>query len=312
MTARPSSLRDALEDYLVVRRSLGFKLHSAGRLLGQFVGYLEGQGTNVVTVDNALGWATLPANRSPHWLAIRMRAVRGFARYLHGIDPAHQVPPTGLMRLGTCRATPYLYSGAEVAALMQAAATLRPGLRAATYETLIGLLSCTGLRVGEAIALDDTDLDHQSGLLEVRDSKFGKHRLVPLHPSALRALQDYGNLRDELQPRRASPALFVSTRGTRLLHSNIDLTFGRLARQAGLTPRSAPCRPRLHDFRHSWAVSTLLDGYAAAADISVLMPLLATYLGHGDPKHSYWYLSAAPELMALASQRVENRRGGRP
>lgn len=312
MTARSAALRDALDDDLAVRRSLGFKLHNVGRLLGQFVGYLEGLGTDIVTVDNALGWSTLPANRSQHWLVIRVRAVRGFARYLHGIDPIHQVPPAGLMRPGACRATPYVYSGAEVAALMRAAATLRPRLRAATYETLIGLLACTGLRVGEAIALDDTDLDHQSGVLEVRDSKFGKHRLVPLHPSALHALQQYRDLRDELRPRRASPALFVSTRGTRLLHSNIGLTFGRLARQAGLTPRSASCRPRLHDLRHSWAVSTLLDGYAAGADISALMPLLATYLGHSDPKHSYWYLSAAPELMAVASERAETRRGGRP
>lgn len=310
MTARPTLLRDALEDYLAARHSLGFKLHSAARLLDQFVRFLEGQGADVVTVDNALRWATLPANRSQHWLAIRIRAVRGFANYLHGINPAHQVPPTGLLRPGPCRATPYLYSGAEVAALMRAAATLRPRLRAATYATFIGLLSCTGVRVGEAIALDDTDLDHQSGLLEVRDSKFGKHRLVPLHSSALRALQDYRDLRDELQPRRASPALFVSSRGTRLLHSNIGKTFSRLARQAGLSPRSASCRPRLHDFRHSWAVSTLLDGYATAADIPALMPVLATYLGHSDPKHSYWYLSAAPELMAVASQRAESRRGG--
>jgi integrase/recombinase XerD len=263
-----TSLQGALDDYLALRRALGFKLHSAGRLLNQFVAYLEEQGTDVVTTDNALSWATLPVDASPAWISVRLRAVRGFAGYLHSTGPAHQVPPAGLVYSGSDRATPYLYSGAEIAALMQAAAGLRPQLRAATYRTFIGLMSCTGLRPGEAIALDDTDLDHDDAVLQVHNSKFGKSRLVPLHPSALRALDDYRALRDELQPGRASPALLVSTRGTRLWHSNVLLTFARLADQAGLAARSGSCRPRLHDFRHSWAVSTLLDGYARDADIS--------------------------------------------
>ena len=306
------SLRQGLNDYLDLRRALGFKLANAGRLLGQFAGYLEDHGLDTVTTEVALAWALLPAGASRHWWAIRISVVRGFARYLHSIDPAVQVPPAGLIRAGACRATPYLYSEAEIGALIQAAGELRPRLRAATYQALISLLAISGIRIGEAIALDDEDLDVEHELLLVRNSKFGKHRLVPLHPSAMRALARYIELRQQLQPRPASPALFRSTAGTRLLHSNISLTFARLAEQAGLTRRSASCRPRIHDLRHSFSVASVLGWYRDGADVAAMMPRLSTYLGHADPKNTYWYLSAAPELMALAAQRLDAHLAGRP
>jgi integrase len=305
MTTQRTPLRGALEDYLRLRRALGFKLTSAGRLLGQFVDYLEEHGMNTVTMDHALAWATLPAGASASWRAIRMRAVRGFAAYLHGIDPSVEVLPAGLIRPGSCRATPYLYSDAEICSLIEAAATLQPRLRAATYQSLLSLLAVSGIRISEAIALDDDDLDAEHDLLVVRRSKFNKDRQVPLHPSTMQALARYRDLRQELQPRPVSPALFISTTGTRLLHSNINLTFARLLQQAGLARRSASCRPRIHDLRHSFAVATVLDWYANGADVPAMMPRLSTYLGHSDPKHTYWYLSAAPELMALAGQRLE-------
>lgn len=309
-TTRRASLRQALHDYLNLRRALGFKLANAGRLLDQFVGYLEQRGIDTVTIDHALAWATLPAEASAHWWAIRISVVRGFAVWLHGLDPSVEVPPAGLIRSGPCRATPYLYSQAEIDSLVEAAAGLRPRLRAATYQTLIGLLAVSGIRIGEAIALDDADLDVDHDLLVVRHSKFDKTRLVPLHPSAMRALARYLQLRQELQPRPASPALLLSTAGTRLLYSNINLTFARLVGQAGPARRSASCRPRIHDFRHSFAVATVLDWYRDGADIPALMPRLSTYLGHTDPKHTFWYLSAAPELMALAGQRLDTHLGG--
>jgi integrase/recombinase XerD len=248
-TQRPS-LRQELNDYLSLRRALGFKLANAGRLLGQFLDYLEDRGLDAVTTEVALAWALLPVGGSRHWWAIRISVVRGFATYLHSIDPAVQVPPAGLIRAGSCRATPYLYSDTEIRALVSAAATLQPRLRAATYQALVSLLAISGIRIGEAIALDDEDLDVEHELLLVRNSKFGKHRLVPLHPSAVRALARYVDLRQQWQPRPASPALFLSTAGTRLLHSNISFTFARLVEQAGLTRRSASCRPRIHDLRH--------------------------------------------------------------
>jgi integrase/recombinase XerD len=250
MTTSQSPLRDALRDYLNLRRALGFQLANAGRLLGQFAGYLEANGAGTITAEHALAWATRPPGASVHWQAIRLSAVRGFAAYLHDLDPAAEVIPAGQFRAGPCRATPYLYSDAEISSLIKAAADLRPGLRASTYQILIGLLAVTGIRVGEAIGLDDADFDAGRGLLVIRHAKYGKHRLVPLHPSAVQALARYVQLRRQAHPFPASPALFVSTAGTRLLHSNVGLTFTGLAERAGLTPRSASCRPRIHDLRH--------------------------------------------------------------
>ena len=250
MTADGRPLRDSLEDYLALRRALGFRLKTAGRLLGQFVGYLEDRGAGTITTEDALAWAVLPPGASPAWQAIRLAAVRGFAAYLHGTDPSVQVPPAGLIRRGNDRATPYLYSDAEISAIIAAASALRPEFRAATYQALVSLLAASGLRIGEALSLDRGDLDGDQGMLTVRDAKFGKTRLVPLHPSATGALTRYSALRDEHHLRPAAPALFLSTAGTRLLHSNVGLTFNQITAQAGLARRSAACRPRIHDVRH--------------------------------------------------------------
>ncbi len=309
MTAAPS-LREALEDYLALRRALGFRLASPARLLGQFVSWLEERGTGTITTEDAVAWAVLPPGASPAWQSIRLAAVRGFAAYLHGTDPSVQVPPAGLIRRGNDRATPYIYSEAEISAIITAAGTLRPEFRAATYQAVISLLAASGLRIGEALSLDRGDLDAAEGVLTVRDTKFGKTRLVPLHPGTASALTRYRSLRDGRHPRPASPALFLSTAGTRLLHSNVSLTFSKLTAQAGLTRRSASCRPRIHDVRHSFAVNTVLGWYRDGADVAAMMPRLSTYLGHNDPKHTYWYLSAAPELMALAGDRLHAHLNG--
>jgi integrase len=306
-----SPLRQALADYLAVRRSLGYKLARPEKLLGQFITYLEDAGTGTVTTGHALAWATLPAGNQS-WHALRLSAVRGFAAYLRTIDPSTEVPPADLIPWRPCRATPYLYSEADIAALIAAAASLRFQLRVATYQTLIGLLAVTGMRVGEAIRLDRPDLDIASAVLTVRESKFGKSRLVPLHPTTASALRGYLRLRNRLHPQPTTPAVFISPAGTRLLYCNVQWTFARLARRAGLQPRSASCRPRIHDLRHSFAVASLLDAYAAGQDGQVRLTLLSTYLGHVDPSATYWYLSAAPELLALAGQRLEDHLAGLP
>ncbi|MET9914999.1 tyrosine-type recombinase/integrase [Streptomyces sp. NPDC006476] len=238
--------------------------------------------------------------------------MRGFDAYLHSIDPSVEVPPAGLIRHGPDRATPYLYSEADILRLLREADGLRPQLRAATYQTLIGLLAVSGLRVGEAIALDSADLDLDNELLMVRHTKFDKSRLVPLHPSTLKALRRYVDLRDRTRGHPACPALLVSSTGARLLHSNIGLVLTQLASQAGITRRSASCRSRIHDLRHRFAVFTVLDWYREDVDVAAMMPRLSTYLGHTDPKHTYWYLSAAPELMALAGQRLDSHLAGHP
>jgi integrase len=298
-------LRQALTDYLTIRRALGYKLVRAGKLLAQFVTYLEDIGAKTVTTERALAWAMLPTGGDANWWAHRLLVVRGFATYLHALDPSAEVPATDLLPVQRQRATPYLYSDDDIAALLSAASGLPSPLRAATYRTLIGLLVVTGLRVGEGIRLDRDDIDFGHGLLTVRDGKFGKSREVPLHPTTLQALRSYLRERDRLHPAPGTPALFISTVGTRLIYCNVNWTFLELVRRTSLKPRSASCRPRLHDFRHAFAVRTVLDGYQSGGDVQARLPLLSTYLGHVHPGSTYWYLSAAPELLALAGGRLE-------
>lgn len=301
----------ALADYLRLRRSLGYKLVRAGKLLAQFSAYLDTIGAERVTVEAALAWATQPVAGGPRWLALRLTVVRGFAAHLHALSPIHELIPTDLLPDRGQRATPYLYTDAEVAALMAAAATLRTPHRAATYATLLGLLAVTGMRVGEAIRLDCADLDTAEGIVTIRNSKFGKSRLVPLHPTTVAALRRYLARRDRPRPGRPAVALLVSGAGTRLRYCNVNWTFLKLVRQAELTARSAACRPRLHDLRHTFAVRTVLDAYRADIDVSTRLPILSTWLGHVNPAATYWYLSAAPELLGFAAQRLERHLGDR-
>jgi integrase/recombinase XerD len=301
-----TGLRQSLEEYLAIRRSLGFKLARAAKLLNQFLDHMEDIGAATVTIDVAVAWATQPPNGASSWRAHRLGVVRGFARHLHAIDPAHQVPPTDLVAGRSRRATPYPYSPDDIAKLMAAAHSLRRfPLRAATFETLIGLLAATGLRVGEAIRLDRADIDWRDGLLTITETKFNKTRLVPLHPTTVRSLRSYHRRRDQLCPRPADPSFFVSTTGTRLRYDNVHCTWLKLVRLAGLTALSQSCRPRPHDLRHRFAVNTLVDWYHHGGDVQARLPLLSTYLGHVHPGSTYWYLSAAPELLGIAARRLE-------
>ena len=307
-----TGIRQAIGDYLAVRRALGYKLEDYGWLLADFASFMEAAGAGTITTSLALAWATLPQDALPSWHAARLRVVRGFARHLQALDPATEVPAAGLLACRNRRAVPYLYSQAEVSALMAATASLRPALHAATHNTLIGLLAVTGMRLGEAIRLDRANLDPAGGILTIRDSKFAKSRQIPLHPSTLAALAEYGQLRDRHCPCPKTPALLVSTAGTRLISQGIHYVFARLARQAGLHPRSPACRPRLHDFRHSMAVNTLLAWYREGLDVQARLPVLSTFLGHSKPANTYWYLSAVPELLALAAERRDRAQGARP
>lgn len=243
-------LRTELDDYLTIRRALGFKLRRPGLLLADFVSYLDANGTDTITIDAAVAWASLPPNGDSDWWGQRLSVVRAFARHLHAINPAHEVPPTGLMPARSHRATPYLYSDSEIASLMAAAGQFRSPLRAATSETLVGLLAVTGMRIGEALRLDRGDVDMVSGVLRIRETKFGKSRLVPLHPTTIDALRAFSTTRDRLCGRPAEPAYFVSTAGTRLAYGNAHSAWLDIVRRAGLQPRSSTCRPRPHDLRH--------------------------------------------------------------
>lgn len=306
-----SPLEEALTNYLTIRRALGYKLARAGKLLAQFVTYLESIRAKTVTIKHALDWARLPADGSVYWWAYRLSVVRCFATYLHTLDPSTEVPPPDLLPVRGQRATPFLYSEKEVGRLVEACGFLRFPFRAKTYRTLIGLLAVTGLRVGEALLLDREDINFDQGLLLVRDGKFGKSRQLPLHATTLRALRSYLRTRDHLYPLTSTSALFISKSGKRLTYCTVHWTFRKLVRCAGLKPRSAVCRPRLHDLRHTFAVNTVLDAYRSGSDVQARLPRLSTYLGHVDPTSTYWYLSASPELLAMASSRLESHMAAR-
>ncbi len=305
-----STLSRSAEEYLAVRRGVGYALHQEGRMLASFVAELERHGATRVTIEAALAWATAPAGASPTWWAKRLGVVRGFARYLQTLDGATEVPPTGLLANRTQRTTPYLYSPEQIAALMGAARRLPTPLRAATFETLIGLMAATGLRTGEAMNLDLDDVDLDDGVLIVRRSKLSKSRLIPLHPTTTAALAGYVRRREELCRRPAAPAFFLSGAGTRLNHTNTSTTFARLLKNAGIASPPGRRRPRAYDLRHSFAVATLVTWYEQDADVAQRLPALSTYMGHVDPANTYWYLQSAPELMALAAERLERHLQG--
>ncbi len=307
-----TGLHAALEDYLAIRRALGHKLAGAEYLLRKFIAYLGEQGATTVTTAIAIAWATLPAGASGVYQAQRLSAVRGFASWLQTIDPSAEVLPAGVLTARAARAVPYLYTNDEIAAIMAAAQSLRYPMRRCTYEALVGLLAVAGLRVGEAIRLDRDDVCFDPGLVRVIRSKFGKSREVPLHPSTVKALRRYAERRDQLCPEPKADSFFLSATGERLVYRSVVSVFHRLIRHAGLGPRSERRRPRIHDLRHSFAASTLLDWHRAGMDVQAMMPLLSTYMGHVDPKSTYWYLTATPELLGLAARRLEDTfEGGR-
>ena len=298
------TLRDALADYLRVRRRLGFEMPQDGRLLEGFVCFLERARAERITTELALKWARMPVHAHPHTWRQRLSVVRGFARYLATIDPASEVPSKDLLPGHRPRIAPYIYTHAEITALIDAARGLRPALRAARHETLIGLLAVTGMRPGEALALDRQDVDLRHGAVHVRAGKQKKQREVPLHQSAVSALREYARQRDARFPTPSTPAFFMSARGRRMGREELNRTFMHLIRDAGLEGHGARARPRPHDLRHAFAVRTLLDWCEAGEDIDRRMPQLSTYLGHVDPASTYWYLEAVPELLELISRRL--------
>ena len=295
-----------------MRRSVGYALRQEGHMLASFVEYLERRGATHVTIEAALGWASAPAHASPTWWAKRLAVVRGFAAYLKTVEEDTEVPPKGLLSSRASRTTPYLFTPEQITALMVAARALTCPLRAATFEALIGLMAVTGLRTGEAMALDRADVDLAQGMLTIWRSKLGKSRQVPLHQTTTAALARYAALRDELWVRAATPSFLLSGGGTRLNHTNASTTFAGLLADAGIAAPPGRPRPRLYDLRHSFAVTTLINWHAGDADVQARLPVLSTWMGHVKPSTTYWYLQAAPELLAVTTLRLEHYLEGQP
>jgi integrase/recombinase XerD len=299
-----TALCDALADYLSMRRAFGYKLHAHEGMLGLFVAFLEQAGASTVTTELALRWAT-DTSASENRKAVRLSMVRGFAAYLRTIDPMTEIPPTGILIARKRYAIPYLYSDWEIQRLLAEAAKLVPERRAMLHGTVIGLLAVTGMRVSEALGLDCEELDLDVGVLTIRKSKFGKSRQVPLHPSTVRALARYERHREELRPRPMTQSFFVSARGYRVDPGRIEKVFRDLCRQTGLPSTRGSPNPRVHDVRHTFALRTLIDWQRAGIDVQSRLLWLSTYLGHSDPSDTYRYLTATPELLALAADRLQ-------
>jgi integrase/recombinase XerD len=305
------SLSKLVAEYLDIRRKLGFKAERETWLLSKFVSFLRAEGSAFVTTELALAWARQPADAHPSWWASKLSVVRGFAKHGHLADPRHEIPPRDLLPRFSRRTTPSIYTPDEIARLLRAARELkvRPihAFRRATYETLFGLLAATGMRVGEAIRLDRSDVDWTNELVVIRESKFRKSREVLLHSSVMRALRRYAQERDRMH-RPRSPSFFVSLVGTRLIYVNVHTTFARLLRHAGIQRAKA----RVHDLRHTFIVRTILGWHREGVDVDAKMPMLSTYVGHRNPSSTYWYLSATPELMSLVGRKIERALGAIP
>lgn len=302
-----STMQIHVQEYLRLRRALGFKLVWPGHLLPQFVTWLEGTGSATITVDAAISWARSSTKGQPITLSHRLGAVRGFARYLITIDPATEIPPAGLFGKQR-RITPYIYSPEEIGRLVGAARGLRPPLRAATHEALFGLLGVSGMRVGEALRLVREDVDLVDGVIRVRHAKFDRDWLVPVHASTTEALLAYAAQRDRLCPQPRTDAFFVSSIGGPLRYHSVRSAFATLLTSAGF-PTATSGHPRIHDLRHSMVVNTVIGWQRDGLAVGSRLPVLSTYLGHVNPASTYWYYSAVPELLQLAAAGLGRRLG---
>ncbi|MFZ0429732.1 MAG: tyrosine-type recombinase/integrase [Acidobacteriota bacterium] len=304
-----SELRRELDRYLAIRRSLGYDLRTSERYLRRFITFVDSQGSDRINTDLFVRWQACFGHANRQTWSARLGAIRIFARWLHGIDPKHEVPPQALIPSRYRRSRPYIYSDQEVRRIVRAAAELPSihGIRPWTCATLFGLIAVAGLRISEALALDNTDVDLESGVLTIRRGKLGKARLIPLSKSTTAQLRRYAQERDRLLGFHP-PSFFVSDRGGRPTDCSIRYHFARVCQKIGLRPAQKFHKhgrgPRIHDLRHRFAVRTIINWYRSGLDPVQEMIKLSTYLGHSKPEHTYWYIEAVPELLELASRRA--------
>jgi len=308
----PRDLTDALHQYLAMRRALGVELYRQAKALETFVRFVQEQGQTKITTNVALRWAKLPVDAQPATRAARLGIVRGFARYCSAFWPATEVPPEGLLSGYYQRKAPFIFTEEQIRALLDATIALRTtsGLRPLTYKTAFGLMSSTGLRISEVLALEDADVDLTNRLLLVRNTKFGKTRWVPLHESSARALRCYRRERNARLPTRRASYYFTGETGNPLSYSAARSAFHHLLREVGLYERQDR-RPRMHDLRHTFIVATVTGWYRRGINVDARMPALSTYVGHTHVADTYWYMSAAPELLRWTARRVERAAKGR-
>ena len=298
-----SRLEEQLDDYLRLRRALGYRLEREEVWLRDLLSHVRATGSDTLTSDLAINWARLPATAQPRYWALRLGCVRKFATYLHSIDGSHQIPPTGVFPAPRHRPMPYLWTTGQIELLLNIAGQLSPPLRGLTYQTLFGLLAVSGMRLGEAIGLHHDDVDLDKAVVTIRHAKFDRPRIVPLHPTTVSALHHYDTQRDRLSPRRHADTFLVSSRGNPVSRSEADKALRQITTTMGI--RTATVHPRAHDLRHSLAIHTLIRWMRDGASVEEHIAVLSTYLGHINPAGTYWYLTAVPELMELAAGRLQ-------
>ena len=301
------NLRKDLRHYIDLRRALGYGLRKQERWLTEFIAFLEAKGIDRITTKLAVAWATESSKGHQHSCFERLGFIRSFSKHVSSMDARTEIPPTGTMRRPGVDLRPYIYTQEEISRLMAAARKLFSprGLRCHTYYHLIGLLATTGMRSGEAVRLTDRDVNLAEGLLTIRESKFGKSRIVPLHPTTVKALARYKTLRDAFLKKAEAPTFFINERRGPI--SSPRKSFRDIRCAAGLEKARNGTRPRMHDLRHIFAVQTLLDWYRNGADVERDLPILSTFLGHSHIENTYWYLTSTPELLGAACERLETR-----
>jgi integrase len=310
---RSLSMSEHVRRYLQQRRALGLSLKSAEDMLLDLARFVDGSGRRgPLTTDLVMRWVHRPKALSESYRSQRFSAARCFARYLAIRDERSQVPGKHLVPKARIRRQPHLYGEQDLKQLLAEAGRLPATfpLRRLTYQTLLGLLACTGLRISEAVKLTCGQVDLEKGVLRIERTKFNKSRLVPMHPTALQALRRYARARDQQWGAYRDAPFFLGRRGKALYKQRVLLTFRRLCNTLGWQKGNGELpRPRLHDLRHSFACRRLLTWYRQGRDVQHLMASLSTYLGHGHVTSTYWYLTATPELLAIAAGRFEDFAG---
>ncbi len=302
-----TSLHSALKNYLILRRSLGFKLEEDGAELSKFVSFLTERKAPFITTSLALAWAQCGGGvRPPRKAAWRLAIVRKFATHVAAFDARTEIPPSGLLSVRAVRPRPYIYTDKELKSLL-AASREWPDQPRGTYYCLFGLLAVSGLRLGEARGLASNDVDLSNGILTIRRAKFGKCRLVPIHPTTVAVLRQYRKRRDTIRGSNPSTYFFITRKGTQLPECYVEKVFRSLLAKIGIRKLTASSGPRIHDLRHRFAVRTLIDWYRSGKDVESRLPFLSTFLGHVGLRDTYWYLTEYPELMKLAVERLNSR-----
>lgn len=306
------SLSQRLNEYLAMRRSMGFDLTFDERVLRKFTTFGDENGFDRISTPLFLDWKSNYGNADNNTWSYRLGMVRRFAFWLAEHDDRTEIPSSRLVTGRYRRRVPYIYAPKQIAEIVAEAGRLPSpyGLRAALWQTLFGLIAVTGMRVNEALSLDCHDVDLQRAVLTLRNTKNGRDRQLPVKEDTVAQLALYAGLRDRLVARQ-SPRFFVKEDGGTAGDCGARYNFAQVSRNIALRSPQAYNRhghgPRIHDLRHTFAVHTILDWFRDGRDIEAEMYKLSTYLGHSEPKHTFWYIEAAPELMQLAAERAEQR-----